>query len=574
VSTDTLPLHHPLRVALALAIGFGAWEIVFASFMADDLMQLCILEGRSPAAAWTGWLELYTLYGDPAHVLAMKDAGLFPWFFEPSFEMAFLRPFSSALLWLDHAAFGLHPAGYRLHGVLWSIGLVAAVGSVLRRALPGRNGTIALLIFVLSGIQAFFCWTAARHVVIAAALGFTGLAAHLQWREHAWRPGAVLSVLALALALAASEAGVAVAAYVLAYELIGASDRVRDRLGAVAPSLVVLGVYLLVWHGLGHGASSGTGYIDPVHDPARFLFELPGRLAVLLGGVVLGGSADLWVLRPDLRPALSAVGGGVSFAFAGLLALAWPDRPATERRALRWLAVGALASALPFAGTPIGSRCLLVPFVGGSALVGVILERWWTVWRQRHGVGYRVRGAGCVSLAVIHLGLAPLGRLALPAFLQRGMAERAAAAVREAELNPSALSGQTVIVLVAPDLVVGLHGAFYRLLYRLPMPAAWHVLSWAPGTHRFVRTGPDTLEMEVERGGISSPSLGVGTVIALREMEATVLAVGNLGPSQVRFRFTQPLDDPSLTLLTWEDGRLRRVEPPPIGATLVLPSRP
>src|SRR5262245_44848207 len=277
----------PLVVALALAAAFGAWEVLFAGFMADDLMQLAVLEGLSPAAAWTGPFDLYTISdGNPVHVRAMQDAGLFPWFADPAFEMAFSRPLSSALLVIDHALFGLRPAGYRLHGVLWSLALVGAVGIFLRRALPGRLGVLALLVFVLSGIQGIFCWTAARHIVVAAALGFVGLALHLRWREDGWRPGAVLSVLALALSLAASEVGIAVAAYLLAYEALGASGTARSRLRAAVPALALVGAYLVAYRLLGHGASAGSGYLDPLRDPGAFLRALPIRLAVLIGGVV------------------------------------------------------------------------------------------------------------------------------------------------------------------------------------------------------------------------------------------------------------------------------------------------
>ena len=562
---------HPLRVALALAVVFGAWEMLFAGFMADDLLQLSALEGVSPAAAWTSPLDLYRISGDAEHVRALQNAGLVPWFFPPGFEMAFLRPLSSALLAADHAVFGLHPVGYRLHGVLWALALVAAAAAVFRRALPGRTGAIALFIFVLSGIQAIFCWTAARHVVIAAALGFAALAAHVRWREDGWGSGRVLSVLALALSLAASEAGVAVAVYLLAYEALGASGAAAARFRAAAPTIVVLAAYLLVWKLLGSGASLGTGYLDPLREPGTFLVELPGRLAVLIGGMVVGGHADLWVLRPDLRPALSAIGALVSVVFAALVYAAWREAAPAPRRAMRWLGAAAVVAAVPFTGTPIGARCLLVPFVGGAALAAVVIEQWWTAWRARPGTFYRAVGVACAGLAVIHLGLAPLARLAGPVLLHQMMGERAAAGIRDAELDPATLASQTAVVLVAPDLIVGLHAGFYRLLYRLPMPAAWRVLSWAPGTHRFLRTGADTLEMAIDGGGIESPTLVPGSVVALRGMDATVLAAGDRGPSRVRIHFDRSLEDPSLTLLAWQDGRLRRVEPPPVGGSIAVP---
>ena len=566
------PVTRPLGLALALAAAFGAWEILFAGFMADDLMQLGILEGVSPAAAWTGPFDLYTIAdGDPAHVRTMQDAGLFPWFVPPAFEMAFLRPLSSATLAIDHALFGLHPAGYRLHGVLWSLALVAVVGVTLRRALPGRIATIALIVFVVSGIQSMFCWTATRHVVIAAALGFAALAAHLRWREDGWWPGAVLSVVALGSSLAASEVGVAVAVYLLAYETLAASGSARMRLRAASPALAVLATYLLVWRLLERGVSPGADYIDPLREPGTFLVELPARLAVLIGGLVTGGNVDLWVLRPDLRPVLVMAGVLASLGFAVLLRAAWREAPAVEQRAIRWLGAATVVSAVLFVGTPIGARCLLVPLVGGAALIAVVIARWWTVWRLESVRRRRVLGVACAGLAVIHLGFAPIGRLAGPVLLRHVMTTRAAAAIPDAELDPATLPNQTVVVLVAPDLVVGMHAAFHQLLYRLPMPARWRVLSWAPARHRFVRTGSDTLQMQVAGGAIERATLRPGRKVSLRGMEATVLAAGTLGPSRIRFRFDRPLDDPSLTLLAWSAGRLRRVAPPPVGGTIVVP---
>jgi hypothetical protein len=128
-------------IALLIAAVLGLAELPFATFMADDLIQLGMLEDVSPNS-WAGPLQLYTLSdGDPAHVRAMKDAGAFPRFFDPHFKMAFCRPLSSALLALDHAVFGLRPWGYRLHGVLWFMTLVAGLGLLLRRVLPDATGT-------------------------------------------------------------------------------------------------------------------------------------------------------------------------------------------------------------------------------------------------------------------------------------------------------------------------------------------------------------------------------------------------------------------------------------------------
>lgn len=564
-------MRRPLVCAVALAAVFGAWEIVFADFMADDFMQLAVLERVSPAAAWTSRFDLYNISdGVPEHVRAMQDAGLFPWFAGPRFALTFFRPLTSAFLWLDHSMFGLHPAGYRLDGVLWSLALAASVGWILCRALPGRAGTLATLIFVLSGIQAIFCWSAARHVVMAAALGFAGLVAHVRWREDGWQPGPALAPLALVLSLAASEVGIAVAVYLLAYEALGRAEGLRSRGWAALPTLIIIAVYLGTWSRFGHGATGG-GYIDPLRDPALFLFELPARLAVLMGGIVLGGNADWWLLRPDLRPIIVTIGVAASLSFAALVVAASRDGIAQERAVVRWLATATVLSAVPFAGTPIGSRCLLVPFVGGAALLAVVIARWWTAWRHDAGVRARLLRASAAGLAVIHFAVAPLGRIGGPLLVRQMLTARVADALDTAGLDPGTLPKQTAVVLAAPNIVIGLHVAFYRVLYRLPMPAAWRVLSWSPGTHRFVRTGVDTLEMDISSAGFDDARLGAGSSVSLRGLEATVLSTEHGGQTHVRFRFDRSLDDASVTLLARRDDHLERVAVPQIGETLVIP---
>jgi hypothetical protein len=144
-------------------------------------------------------------------------------------------------------------------------------------------------------------------------------------------------------------------------------------------------------------------------------------------------------------------------------------------------------------------------------------------------------------------------------------------ALDTADLDPGAFPTQTVVVLAAPDIVIGFHAAFFRVLHRLPMPAMWRVLSWSPGTHRFVRTGVDTLELDVSSVGLDDARLGTGSSVSLRGLEATVLSSERGGQTRVRFQFDRSLDDPSVTLLGRRDDHLERVAVPRIGETLEIP---
>jgi hypothetical protein len=302
-----------------------------------------------------------------------------------------------------------------------------------------------------------------------------------------------------------------------------------------------------------------------------YLTQIPGRLVFLIGAMLIGGNADLWVLRPDLRPVMILVGALATLLGGLLLRAAWTSASTTERRTTRWMIAGALLSAIPFAGSPIGARCIIVPWIGGAFVISLVLSCWWTTLRRRPGLSYRLLSVACWGLAALHLVLAPLQRLATPFLLRRMMFEELAASVQAPELGSSPVAGRTLLILNAPDLRIGLHAYFFRQLYRLPMPASWRVLSWAPCAHRFRRTAPDTLEMELLGCELEAPFLREGEIIETSGMQATVVQEGRNGPQRVRFQFDRPLDDRNLLWLIWKDGRLQSVEPPPIGGTLELP---
>jgi len=578
----------PIVLGLLLALAFGLWELQFSSFMADDFIQLGVLEGVLPVN-WLGPLNLYTISdGNAQHVQLLKDAGALPWFFDPGFKMAFFRPLSSAALVLDHTLFGLNPIGYRIHGVLWSLLLVVGVGElyslVLQRAgladgqvavsQAGPIATLALLLFTIAGIHGFFCWTATRHIVIAAAVGVLALCSHVRWREQSWRPGRLLSVLGFVVALSASEAALGMIAYLLAYEALGARGDGWSRVRASVPVIGVLGAYLLMYRVLGLGTSGGSDYLDPFNDPMMYVTQIPGRLVFLIGAMLSGANADLWLLRPGLRPAMILAAALVILLCGVLLRTVWVTCSAREQRATGWMLAGALLSAIPFAGSAIGSRCVLVPWIGGSVAIALMLNRWWTTLRRRPGLSNRLLGTLCWGLVGIHLVLAPVQRLAVPYLLQRVLFRDLARAVGDPHLGGEEVTERTVVLLNAPDLRLGLHAYLFRQLYRLPIPAAWRVLSWAPCAHRFRRTAVDIMDMELVGGELHASSLVQGEVINVAGMQATVTELGRDGPTRVRFRFDKPLDDPSLVWLIWKDGRLQRIAPPAIGATLDLPWEP
>lgn len=555
---------------LLLLIIIFLLELNFSSFMADDFIQLGVLERVTPCT-WLTPFNLYTIAdGNPEHMGIMKNAGAFPWFFSPNFKMAFFRPLSSILLAMDHALFGLKPLGYRLHSLIWFLLLLAGFWWLLRQILPNKLWTLALVVFAMSGIHGILGWIATRHIIVAAALGLLGLVCHIRWRENDWQPGRFLSIIGFALSLMAGEAAIGIFAYLLAYEVFRASGDWRVRIRTAWPVTMAILIYFVFYRLMNLGAGKGSEYINPLQEPITFLIQLPGRFIFLVGSLLMGGNADLWVLRPHLRNGMIAAGAIVLFIFILVFRTTWKAVSAPERKNIGWLLAGSAASALPFIGTPIGSRCLVIPFLGGAVIIAFLIQNGWSRLRRQPGLVPRLCSGACAFLALIHLLIAPVQRLATPLLLKQMMFDRLATAMNEAEFGREPLASRTVIILTAPDLVIGLHSYFYRTLYRLPMPAVWRVLSWAPYTHRFQRSAMDTLVMELPKGEVHAPFFKMHDAVALKGMRVTVLAMNKNGQTRVEFRFDRPLDDPRFCFMAWQNGRLRQVKLPSLGGSLTL----
>ena len=67
--------------------------------------------------------------------------------------------------------------------------------------------------------------------------------------------------------------------------------------------------------------------------------------------------------------------------------------------------------------------------------------------------------------------------------------------------------------------------------------------------------------------------LGEAQVVDLGDMQATILALTPDGrPATVAFHFAASLEDPRLAWFCWRDGLYAPFTPPPVGATIQIPS--
>jgi hypothetical protein len=586
------------RVVLVLAIVLALPSLGFG-FYADDVLQIAQLEGWSVNPA--GPLDLYSFVPrDRTIVSWLRQAGFLPYFTPPGLQLAFWRPLSSALMALDHAAFGRAPLGYHLDTLLWYAALLLIAIAILRRTLSPALATLAALIFCLDGAHVLAAvWIAARNATVACLFGFLAFAAHLRWRTDGWRAGAVLAPIAAALALAAGEMGVAALAYLVAWELV---QRRPGRWRALAPTLVLGLVYLACYRATGAGVHQSGAYLDPFGDPASALKALPERIALLAGGLLVAAPIDLAAIDVRLKLPLAIVGVASALAVVGWLRAALRRMPADESKTVRAFAWGAVGALL--VGTPAlpGARVLLAASLGASVVIAALLRDAWSFFRARQARTLAL--VGLVGLGAANVALAPLAYAGNVLFFGQLFAV-SRRMCREAEIAAPVPARVVLLALndllpfhlgysrafefgLSPDQLRAITAARARGGVGLPLPdrlgyLGGTVLSLSPAPHRLRRTAPDTFELSTPTGTLldgiwtatlRAPSLPLprGTTIALDGLSASVREDRDGHPTRVAFRFDRPLDDPSLVFLAVVDGRLRRLSIPPLGQEISISS--
>jgi len=521
--------------------------------------------------------------------------GAQPWWAAPDLKIHFLRPLTSLAFAVDDRMFGAAPLGYHLSSLAWYLALLVAAGALLRRLLPAAAATLALAVFGLSAAHVEgYAWISARHVVIAGALGAAALVA--RWSRHRW-----LAPVVFVVALASSEAALAVAPLWLALELGAGARPWRRRLRACVPVVVLSGLYLAGYAALGGGTRGSGGYHDPLADPVGFAALAAIRVPLLVGCAALGIPAELAHVIAEWQ--LCVVG----LAAVGVVGLAWrltAPRPRTRSpavgadaaargqpdgvpgavapnlsadvaaaagaRALGWFVVGGVAATvLGAAGVPSG-RVLVIPDLAFAAVIGWVLER---------GLAARFPGRTLAGvLAAVHLVVAPIAVVrAVGRHAQRARGTEAIAA-RIVELAPPL--GRVLIVWASDPMVF----VYPRAILADVAPGTvrcWSVWSAARASHRVTRIAEHTLTIEplgrtlldgsfdeLYRG--ADRPFEVGATVEQCGATIRVAAVRDGRPARLEVTLRRSLDSPEVMLMVWRDHELVRFVPPRLGETVEL----
>ncbi|MCB9663660.1 MAG: hypothetical protein H6732_06090 [Alphaproteobacteria bacterium] len=568
-----------IALALVVAAPMGLATVPTARFALDDWFQLAVARGSvGPAqgVAATAPFDLFRFSsGDPdANAEAMAQ-GLVPWFTDPAWKLSLWRPLASALHTLDLHLFGLDPTAAALHSLAWYVLLCGLVASLYQQLLPGRVGGIAGLLFAVAAPHhQAVAWGPARNALITAALGAAALVAHHRAHVAGWRAGRPLAWTLLALALLGGEAALGMAAMLLAHVAVHGGPGWRARVRSGAPYVAITLVWLGAYVAQGHGTARSGAYVNPLDHPIAFALEVPTRLAASMAVLLVGAPAELWFFAPASHLPLALLGlvaTGLGAVWGGRV---WRRQAPGTQHHLTWLALGALAALVPQLAGQLGPRSYVIPTLGSCAWIAVVLAD--ARLPRSGGAAGRV-AAGLLALP--HVVLAPLVWVGASAFYARLLDDTE---VRFAELgldDPGSAS-RSLVVLTAPDALVGFYVPFrFAALHGATLPG-WRAVSFAACDHRLHVTGERSLELELRGGRLfdtgfeqvlrdPTEAMPVGHAVRLPDLEVRVLATDVDGrPLRLGLTLARPLED--VELWAWTDGAMQRLAVPAIGTPLDL----
>jgi hypothetical protein len=509
------------------------------------------------------------------------------------------RPLSSALMWLDLAAFGDNAFAYHLHSAVWWASMAAMLALLLRRVLPGWAALLALLLFCADEAHGMLLgWIANRNAIVASALCLFGLWAQLRKREDGVGAGGWLALASFALALCASECAVGFLGYAALYELFGQAGQAK-RLHRLLPLVALLGIYLLARAAFGFGSHGSGMYLDPFGELGPFAQAAVRRFPVLMGDLVLGVRANWWTggfpwtpgliergffppgwlldLRP-LRMLLQGIGAVAIAAFALLCGSVL--RAGGSPRDLRWLVLGVPLAILPSLSSLPESRLLVPALLGWSVVLASFVHARITAWQMQPRRASSVIGlAVAVALALYHASVP-----AWHSFTETTIGAQLAGAVRASilapELDPVLVPGRRVLLVAAADPTTTIYVPLLRKLNGKPGPDACHLLTDTFVPLRLLRLSRTAFQLDrlsyaytpgdAYAAAFNREPLHAGERFRADGLQVRVERVDEGLPTRARYELDRSLDDPDVVLLVQTVGGLRRIAFPALGQSILL----
>lgn len=579
-----------LRHRVAICLGLGLLLLLpglSAGFYLDDLWQQALLDSHAHGLDERSEMEL-------ALGLWSWDTGLTErtyletgapymaaWFSDLDLSVRFFRPLSAWTLMIDHRLGGSNPFGYHVVNLaLWLLFAAAAL-ELHRRLLPAPGSRPALLLagllFVLNDSHHNnVAWISSRHALLASLLSLVCILFYDRFRHRGGLRNLALSVVALALGLAAGETALLTLAWIASYEIFLSDDPPRLRIACAAPLFALAAGYLIFYVSSGYGAYGSSWYLSPLDRPlgflrAAFTERLPGylmdALTMLPGELFQAGS-----------PLVNLVGLTLLLAVVPVLipSLLW-------RPEMRFAAAATLLSILFLCTVPPFSNKLMLPSAAVSLLLAVGVTD--GLRRLAKGVPGRLRRgalyAGVGLILLMHLVGAPvLGSYLLRDFVRVSSPQTRYALWRAIEW-PLEREEAEVYLINTPGSWTGLFLPYEDYLFTRRWVGNYVPISFESVSFEMTRLDDSVVRLRSAEGFLPgyfaqwlaalvrpTPRLRAGEDFIRDDLTVVVDQSFNGVPTVLLVRFPADLDDPNVHLLAYDGTRTRRIRPPRIGETI------
>ena len=559
----TLP---SLEVGWLIDDHYQRWIIMRSSAYQDVLL--------SPTDMWI------FCDGDEQRNQLMMDTGLIPWWTYRGLHWAFWRPLATLTHVLDYSFWPSRPELMHAQSLLWFGALVACTGLLYRRftGIAAAAGLATVLFAIDDAHGRAVGLLCNRNIVLASLFGVLALLAHHGWRRDNRRIGAALGPILLAMSLLSAEAGVAIFGYLLAYELVLDSKPWRQRLTGMIPYVLVVLVWRVLWRYQGCGVDGVEIYMDPVADPLRFVMMIFLRAPILLLGQWAMPPADLSLFAPETTYWIYPC----AVILLILLAVSFFPLVRRNRVAGFWALGMLLATIVPCASSP-ANRYLFFIGIGAMGLLSEYLT--WVFGGGQPVDRSAIRRISTVALTtafvLIHLIIAPLG-LHVSSKWPVGP-KHILASYHQLPGMDASVEKRDLVILNHPVPIHPLFMLGARAVEGRPLPRRTRTLASALSSLVIHRPDARTLVILDSNGYLNwyfdrllrngDYPMAVGELVELTGMTVEIVELTDDDrPSKVLFRFSVPLEDPSLRWIQWRDGAFRPFVPPAVGQAVVVPA--
>jgi hypothetical protein len=339
---------------------------------------------------------------------------------------------------------------------------------------------------------------------------------------------------------------------------------------------------------MGFGTQGSGHYIDPVKEPISYFFALIERAPIILQGKWGIVPAQIYGFLPTQIAKVFWVATVIFLLILGVILL---PLLRNSSNAKFWF-FGMVFSIIPICSTSPDDRLLFFVGIGAAALMAKMVAALMTKAEWIPGSKLWRIPAFCL------IGYLVIFHLFISAFRLPGKSSNLVrfcdllintpaktlpidnrSVVKDVQFNTNLkIIDQDVVLINPPIAFMALQIPTIRRSEGLPVFRHSRVLASGIVPLEIKRTTERTLEIEAKRGyfpiyldqiyrGKKYP-MKKGQVVELTGMIVEILSMtDDKRPKRVAFHFSVPLEDSSLHILQWKDGKFIRYKPPAIGKT-------